>query len=454
MLIFDSLVRKDAGYQLRPWLAESWENPDPRTWIFHLHPGVRFQDGRPLGCPDVKWTLDSMRNGTILTSRAGAYRSVARVDAVDALTCVIRLKRPDPFLLWNLSDGAIGIVPTGSGRDFWRHPVGSGPYRFVSEEQDKEVVLERSQQGWQRSARIPRIVFKVVPDDITRALELQKGSADAELNALEPDTIQALRSDPRLRVESAPGTIVNYINLNLRDPFLRDARVREAVACAIDRRLILDTLWRGGGRIADDLLPPGHWARPASVTPIRYDPARADALLDAAGLRRGPDGIRLHLQMKISNTSAPTRLMALVVQQQLRAVGIAMDLSISEFGTFYADVTRGAFSMYALRWIGGNESPDIFGFAYSAAKVPPHGANRGYYINPELDRLMDDAADSGDPARARADYGRVQQILARDLPTIPLWYQDNILVHTQRLQNVHLDVSGNYDFLNTATLAP
>jgi len=453
MLIFDSLVRKTSTYELEPWLAKSWEQPDPRTWIFHLQPGVRFHNGQPLTSADVKWTLDSMRDGTIITSRGATFKKVDRIDAPDPLTCVIHLKEPDPFLLWNLSDGAVGIVPRGSGREFWRHPIGSGAYEFVSEEQDRDVVVTRNDHSWRPEPKIPRIQFKVVPDDITRALELQKGSADAELNSLEPDTIEALRRDPRLVTQSSPGTIVNYINLNLRDAYLRDVRVRQAVAAAINRRLILDTIWRGEGRMADDLLPPGHWARPANLPQYSYDPVKADALLDAAGYRRGADGIRFHLQMKISNTSSPTRLMALVVQQQLRAVGIAMDLQLSEFGTFYADVTRGAFSMYALRWIGGNESPDIFGFAYGSSKVPPHGANRGYYLNPELDRLMADAATASDPAKARADYMQVQQILARDVPTIPLWYQDNILVHTKRLQNVHLDISGNYDFLETATLA-
>ena len=163
--------------------------------------------------------------------------------------------------------------------------------------------------------------------------------------------------------------------------------------------------------------------------------------------------MRFHVEMKISNASNPTRLMALVIQQELRAVGIAMDVRIYEFGTFFADVTKGAFGMYALRWIGGNESPDIFRLAYATASLPPHGANRGHYVNPELDRLMADAAASTDRDRDRADYVKVQQIVARDVPTIPLWYQDNVVVHTRRLQHIEVSASGSYDFLKTATLA-
>jgi peptide/nickel transport system substrate-binding protein len=453
MLIFDSLVKKDEHFELHPWLAKSWDEPDPTTYVFHLQPGVHFHNGKPLTSADVKWSIDSAHNGTVITAKSGTFIQIDHVDAPDPLTCVVHLKCADPFLLWNLSDGALGIVPFGSGKDFWRHPIGTGAYKFVSQQQDKDVLLERNENSWQPKPSIPALRFNVVPDDTTRALELQKGSADAEINALEPDTIQALRSNRDLVIQSSPGTIVNYINLNLRDPYLKDVRVRQAVAMAINRPLILDTIWRGQARLADDLLPPGHWARTKDIAHYPYDPAKANALLDAAGYRRGPDGIRFPLQMKISNTSSPTRLMALVVQQQLRAVGIAMDVRIYEFGTFFADVTKGAFSMYSLRWIGGNESPDIFRLAYSTASLPPHGANRGYYINPELDRLMADAAATADQARDRADYVKVQQILARDVPTIPLWYQDNVVVHTRRLQNIKVSASGSYDFLKSATLS-
>jgi peptide/nickel transport system substrate-binding protein len=454
MLIFDSLVKRDQHYEVRPWLAKSWDQPDPLTYVFHLNPGVRFHNGQPLTSADVKWSIDSAHNGTVITAKSGSFIQIDHVDAADPLTCVVHLKRPDPFLLWNLSDGALGILPAGSGKDFWRHPIGTGAYRFVSQQQDKDVILERNEDSWQPKPFIPRIRFNVVPDDTTRALELQKGSADVAINALEPDTVHALRSNPRLDIQSTPGTIVNYINLNLSDPYLHDVRVRQAVAMAIDRKLILDTIWHGQARLADDLLPPGHWARTDDIARYPYDPAKSNMLLDAAGYRRGSDGVRFHLQMKISNTSSPTRLMALVIQQELRAIGIAMDVRIYEFGTFFADVTKGAFGMYALRWIGGNESPDIFRLAYATASLPPHGANRGHYVNPELDALMADAAASTDLGRDRADYVKVQQIVARDMPTIPLWYQNNVVVHTRRLQHIEVSASGSYDFLKIATLAP
>lgn len=453
MLIFDSLVKKDARYEVQPWLASSWDHPDPLTYIFHIRQGVRFHNGQTLTSADVKWSIDSMHNGAIITSKSGAFLQVNQVDAPDAATCIVRLKKPDPFLLWNLSDGALGIVPAGSGKDFWKHPVGTGAYKFVSQQQDKAVVLARSEDSWQPRPPIARVYFQVVPDDITRALELQKGSADVAINALEPDTVEALRHNHGLAFESSPGTVLNYISLNLRDPYLKDVRVRRAVALAINRPLMLHTLWRDQARLADNLLPPGHWARTDDTARYDFDPAKASALLDQAGYPRGKDGIRFHLQMKISTSSNPTRLMALVVQQQLRAVGIALDVRSYEFATFYADITKGSFSMYALRWIGGNESPDIFRYGYTTETLPPHGANRGHYYNAALESAIADARAATDRAAERVDYVKAQQILAEDVPTIYLWYQDNVVVHTRRLQHIESSPSGDYDFLKTAMLA-
>jgi peptide/nickel transport system substrate-binding protein len=450
-LIFDSLVQRNDHFGLDPWLAEKWDSPDPTTYIFHLRAGVKFQDGQPLAARDVKWTLDSILNGTVTTIKAGSYRNIANVEAPNAGTVVIHMKKADPTLLWNLCDGAFGVVPFGSGRDFWKDPIGSGPYRFVSQEQDKDVILERAASYWRPMPHIERIRFNVVPDATTRALELEKGSADVLINALPPDMVYALKRKAGLVVEDGPGTVLSYIVFNVRDPILKDARVRRAVALAINRPLIIGSLLRGEARIAESILPPQHWAWTNDTDQHSYDPAAANALLDAAGYRRGANGVRFHLGMKTS-TDETTRLLSVVVQQQLAQIGIALDLRSYEFATFYADLTKGTFQLAPSRWIGGNEQPDIFHYAYSQASFPPRGGNRGYYSNPQLDALLDAAAMSADEATQRADYVKVQQILAHDLPSINLWYLDTVVVHTKRLGNIHTTPSGNFEFLRDATL--
>ena len=451
-LIFDSLVHKNAHFNLDPWLATSWETPDPLTYRFHLRTDVHFHNGKPLTSADVKYTLDSMRNGTVITAKAGALAHIDHVDAPDAATVVIHLKQPDAALLWNLSDGALGIVPAGSGRDFAFHPIGSGPFRFVSQLQDDEVILERNDNYWQPRPAIARIRFAVVPDAITRALELEKGSADVCINCLTADMVSALVKRPNLQVESGPGTNLNYISFNTQDSVLRDLRVRQAIAYAMNRPLIISSLWRNRAQLAESLLPPEHWAWTGDVQQYPYDPAKANALLDAGGWKRGSDGIRFHLTMKTS-TDETSRLLAMILQQQLRDVGIALEVRSFEFATFYSDISKGAFQMYTLRWLGGNEDPDIFRYAYDSHMFPPHGANRGRYVNAVLDGLIKEAGMSSDQALRRTDYVKVQQILAAELPSINLWYLDAVLVHTRRLQNIHISSSGTFDFLRTATVA-
>jgi peptide/nickel transport system substrate-binding protein len=448
-LMFDSLVKKDAQFNLQPDLATRWEMPNPLTYIFHLRTDVRFQNGQVLTARDVKWTLDSMCDHSILTTKYQGYRNIASIDAPDPATVVIHMKQPDAALLWSLSDGALGIVPYGSGNDFQQHPIGTGPFRFVSQELDKEVVLERNPLSWQIAPKIARLRFEVIPDEMTRALALRKGSADIASNALSPDMIWSMRNDKNLAVAEAPGTVVQYLTFNLRDPYLRDSRVRQAIAYAMNRPLVIATLLRGMARPADSLLPTNHWAYTGDVTHYDYDPQRARRLLDDAGYKPGHDGIRFHLTMKTS-TDGGARELAMALQQQLRAVGIALDVRSFEFATFYSDISHGSFGIYSLRWIGGNEDPDIFRYAFASSSVPPHGANRGAYSNPEADRLLQTAATESDQAQRRTAYVRVQQILAEELPSLPLWFVDSVVMYNCRISGVDASPSGNFYFLETA----
>jgi peptide/nickel transport system substrate-binding protein len=449
-LIFDDLLERDERLNVKPGLADNWEIPDPLTYVFHLRPGVKFHNGAALTSRDVKWTFDSLLAGKIRSTKSAAYRLVDHVDAPNDLTVVFHLKQSFATLLWNLSDGAIGIVPYGTPNEMSGHPIGSGPFRFVSAEPDKEVVLERNDNYWGEKARLDRVRFAVVPDMTTRALELRKGSADIAINSLTPDMVVTLEQEPRLAILRGPGTVLQYMGFNYRDPILKDVRVRQALAYAIDRRPMLEYLWRGFAQPAASILPPQSWAYSADVPIYNYDPEHARQLLDSAGYP-ATGGVRFHLMMKTSSDEN-TRLMVAVLQQQLRQVQIQLDVRTYEFGTFFADVSRGAFQFYSLRWIGGNEDPDIFEYAFHSSNFTPNGANRSFYSNPKVDALIDQARSELDQEKRRQLYAQLQRILAEDLPSINLWYLDNVLVHSQRVTNLSLNPPGNYDFLRTAQI--
>jgi peptide/nickel transport system substrate-binding protein len=345
------------------------------------------------------------------------------------------------------------VVENGAGRDEGLHPVGTGPFRFVDQVQDKEVVVERNAGYWAGAPKIERVRFEVVPDNITTALEMKKGSGDVESNVLTMDMAHSLRGQPNLRVETGPGARVDYANFNVTDSALRDPRVRQAIACAIDKPALIAALWRGEARAAETLLPSEHWAAAGEgdLPQYSHNVARAKQLLDAAGLEPDRDGVRLRFTLKTS-TDETTRLEAQAIQAELREAGIALTIRSAEFGTFYSDITKGAFQMYMLRWIGSNEDPDIFRYAYATESFPPKGANRGKYSNPKVDALLKSAAADPDAATRRREYVEVQQILAADLPGVPLWYPDNVVIHSARLTNVTLNPGGSFDFLRTAEL--
>jgi peptide/nickel transport system substrate-binding protein len=456
-ILFDGLVVRDDNYNFKPALAISWSQPDLNTYIFHLRPNIHFHNNQPLTSRDVKWTFDSMRDGTVISPKANTYASIATIDTPDPLTVIFRLKHPDNILLENLATSAMGIVPYGSGKEFAQHPIGTGPFQFLSQAIDQEVVLASNQNYWQPPPRFQRIRFAVVPDSNTRTLELEKGSADISVNPTTMDTLPVLAQKPNLVIEEAPGTVLQNRSYNTRDPLLGDFRVRRAIGYAINRPLIIQTLLRGHARVAESLLPIGHWAYwqspPNDPDAISYDPAKAEKILDSAGYPRHTDGIRFHTAIKTS-TDESARLLAAVLQQQLAQVGIALDIHSNEFATFYSDVVHGAFSIYTLRWVGGNEQPSIFKYAYATTSQPPKGGNRGFYSNPELDSLVKEAEENPDQQIRKRDYAAVQKILIRDLPVLNLWAQNAIVVHTRRISRLIPNSSGSFTFLESAVLVP
>jgi peptide/nickel transport system substrate-binding protein len=450
-LLFDSLLQRDAKLDLAPDLAESWEMPDARTYVFHLRHGVKFSSGQPLTSADVKFTFESILSGAIKTPKRGAFELVDSITTPDPWTVIFHLRQPYASFPLNLTRQAAGVVPQNAGPDFSQHPVGTGPFRFVSLSPDEDVIVARNPDYFGGAPALGRIRFRIVPDALVRALELRKGTGDIADNSLTPDMDAALERDPNIAITRAPGSELAYIAFNCRDAILKHRRVRQALAYATDRATLIHYLLRGEAREAASLLPPSHWAYDANVPQYDYEPARANALLDAAGYPRGPDGIRFHLQLKTSTEEA-TRLYATALQDQWSKIGVTLELRSLEFGTFYADITRGSFQLYTLRWVGANLDPDIFEYVFGTDKIPPAGANRGRYSNPQLDKLLAAARVSTDQAKRKKILAQVQEIVAQDEPYINLWYYDNICVHRKRIGNIVLTPGGDFDFLEHAVL--
>jgi peptide/nickel transport system substrate-binding protein len=450
-LLYSSLLSHDEQMKPTPDLAVSWQIPDPKTYIFTLRAGVRFHDGHALTSADVKYTMDSMLSGQVKTGKRQAYRSVQSVEAPNDTTVIFHLSLPDASLMWNLMRAGLGIVPRGTAASIAQQPNGTGPFRLERMTADDEIVLAASPDYFGGRPRIERVRFRIVPDSMTRALELRKGSADIALNSLTPDMTDALGKYSGVKISRGPGSPVAYIAFNFEDPLIAHRELRQALAYATDRETIIRYLLRGQARPANSLLPPNHWAADANAPQYPYDPHKSEALLDAAGFRRGPDGMRVRLTLKTS-TDESTRQLAAVLQDQWKRVGVALDIRPLEFATFYSDVIHGSFQMYTAQWVGGNNDPEMFEYVFSSKKFPPDGANRGHYRNLQVDDLVARANAEPDQEKRRALYIQVQEIVGQDLPYINLWYPDNVGVYRDRLSNVIPGPAGDYDFLASVTL--
>lgn len=446
-LVFSYLLTLDENLRVAPALAERLDNPDPLTYIAHLRRGVRFHDGHELTSKDVVYTFTSLMAPDFISPVKGAYRIVEAVTGLDDYTVRFRLKEPFGSFPVQL---VLPIVPDGAGSELRSFPIGTGPYRFVRHDVDDRIVLAAFEGYYDGLPLNPGIVMKVIPDDTMRGLELRKGTVDLVINDIAPDIAHQLEEDQQLQVVTGPGTDYQYIGFNMRDPVLGDRRVRHAIAHAIDRDAIVKHLRRGLAEVATGLLPPVSWAYEPNVRVFTKNHARAMQLLDEAG-HRDPDGDgplpRLTLSLKIS-TNEFIRLQATVIQQDLRQVGIDVDVRSYEFATLYADVLKGNFQMFTLQWVGGAVAdPDILRRVFHSNQMPPTGFNRCFYSNPEVDRLLDAAARAGDEARRKPLYGEVQRLVADDQPYVSIWTKRNVAVLQRGIDGLKLLPRGDFTVL-------
>ncbi len=362
--------------------------------------------------------------------------------AVDDATVDFETRAPYGALLGNVTS-YVGVVPAGRTPEMQNAtPIGTGPFRVVARTPDS-VTLDAFDGWYGGRPRLDRIVLREIPDATVRVLELRKGTAQLVINALAPDVVPLFERDPAFRVVRSTGAGYVYLGLNFEDPSLADPRVRRALALSLDRQKLVRTLWRGLGVVTETMLPPGHWARADDLPPIPHDPAAARRLLDEAGYP-DPDGAgprpRLVLSYKTS-TDETSLLQAEVLRAMAAEAGIALDVRSLEFATFFSDVQRGIFQVFSLTRTGIDD-PDIFSLVFHSRNVPPAGANRGRYRNPELDRLLDLGAGLTDPAARRPVYLEVQRLVARDLPYISLFTRVNVAVMPSELEGYRPYPSG------------
>jgi peptide/nickel transport system substrate-binding protein len=439
-LLYERLVEFDERFEPRPGIAR-WRRLSPTHYRFTLGPtGGRFPSGEAVTAADVKATYDSILDPATGSPHRSSLEIIEAIDAVDAETVDFLLRRPDTLFPGVLVVGILPAGPLAGGHPFHRQPLGSGVFEIVDWPDENRLRLSRRRDG-------QRIEFVRVADATVRALKLARGEVDLVQGDLPTELVGWLGSRPDVRVVRRQGTNFAYLGFNLADPVTGDARIRRAVAHAIDRDAIIGHVFGGAARPANGILVPDHWAGSPALAPIPFDPGRARDLVRAAGY-----GPRHRPRLVYKTSSDPFRIrIATIIQSQLERVGIDVALRTYDWGTFYGDVKAGRFQVYSLAWIG-IKMPDIFRFTMHSSAVPPAGANRGRFASDLADQLIEQAEEAVDLPDKVALYRRLQAHLHDRLPYVPLWYEDQVVALGSRVVGYELGVEGSYDGLATATL--
>ncbi|MBA3821582.1 MAG: ABC transporter substrate-binding protein, partial [Deltaproteobacteria bacterium] len=420
-------------------LAARIDIVDPLTVDITVRDDAKFSDGTPVMAEDVAWTY-----GSVLADDSTSLHHKGFVERYRSVVArgpkVVRFSLQQPLAtLWSDLDFAILAK---------RNQRGAGPY-VLRELTSIRALLDVNPHYYGTKPKLPHVEIKFVRDASARLLMLVGGSADLIQNSVRLDLIEEVQGRPRIHIEAAPSVILTYLMINNADPVLVDHRVRQAIAYAIDRQAIVAAKFGGRAQLASGLLPAFHWAYAPGLPRWERDLPRAKQLLDAAGLR-DPDGDgprpRLSLVYKTSSDAFRVTL-ARVIAAQLADVGIDVEVRSFEFATFFADVKKGSYQLASMQTAELNE-PDYYYFYFHSSRIPdvknPDGGNRWRYANPALDKLTEQGRSELDRVKRKAIYAEAQHVVARDLPIIPLWHEDNVALTNKTVQGYTITPNARY----------
>jgi len=419
-------------------IAEKWETPDDKTIVFHLNPNAKFQDGRPVTAKDIKFTFESFLAPGFQSAKKSGYAAVSSFEAPDDHTFIMKLAEPNAGIFDNIPYLAL---PQGADTNVYaKTPILAGAYQITENKTDERISM-KAFDGWVGGKpKIPNVVVRIIPDATTRVLELRRGTVNFEINSVPYDQVDQFKNDSNFKVMTSHGGSYQYICFNLKDPILAKKEVRQAIAHAIDRNRIIRDLLHGYGTVADTMFPPGHWARAENLPSFGYDPNTAKQMLDAAGYRQNGSAPRFSLTYRTS-TDAEANQQAEMIQQMLKEVGIDMKIQSSEFSTFMEDIKNSRFQMFSLRRAGISD-PDFYSTIFHSKALAPNGQNRGYYVNPKVDQLIETGRATFDRNKRKVAYNEVQRILAEDLPYVSLYHRDNVAIMRSNIDGFEMYPNG------------
>ena len=424
-LIYQPLVDFDAASKPVWILGRSDAVSDTEYRFTLIKNRANFHNGAALTAADVKATYDSFK--TLKDSpHAAEFANIQNIKIEADDVVIFQLKQADKHFIEKLIMGILPKSLIDQNHDFSHNPIGNGALKFDS---------------WQNKLRLQRVKdgqminLTEVKDPTVRVLKLLRGEVDLIQGDLPPELVKHLQSKPDVMVKTSMGANFSYLGLNMQDPVLKQLKVRQAIAYAINRQAIINRVMVKNSRMADQILPPEHYTNLENINLNAYDynPELSKKLLQEAGIN-----LPLKLVYKTSTDAQRVRF-ATIMQAQMAIAGIDLEIRSLDWGTFFADVKAGNFQLYGLTWVG-IKTPEIYAKAFGSQHFPPNGFNRCRYTDVELDKLL---ADENWPAAT----ARIHQ----QLPYIPLWYEGQFAAMAKNISHYSPKPDGNWDDLATIT---
>lgn len=446
-LLFRALTRIDGELRAQPDLASQWQiSNDGKTWAFSIRDSLTDHEGQSIDAAAMARCLEEYRVGKPTSALKAGFPTWIRTQAMpETKQVVIHLSKPDPYLARNLS--LLRYFRTGAAAPCSEPKASEGLITSGILKPASGRLTDLAPQNTLELSNVDPALkpvrFIFMRDGSAMALKLLKGEIDAIQNGLSLTKTRWIqrKHGERFKIFEREGVTVSYTAFNLKDPILKDVRVRRAIAAAIPRQEIVEHKMMGFGSLAGSFLSP--LLPEAKVSTFQFDPVAAERLLDQAGYRRSANGTRFSLSYRTTPVREGYET-ALMIQAALKKIGITVLLDVVEPAVWTAGVRAGKFQMISSRWVGVSDGSIFFRTLHSAQ---PN--NRVRYRDREMDRLLEQAMAEVDDTKRKELLGQVQDKMARDLPYVPLWYWSNAAIvrkpYAQGVDAQKLSLSGAYE---------
>jgi len=476
--MFEGLVEFEPGtVRLRPCLAKSWEvSEDGKEITFHLRRGVKFHDGTDFNADAVVFAFARQYDPNHWYHKYAEWAAwkrasdMEKVVKIDDYTVKVVLKKKSPAMLSILALYYTWIPsPTNAKKykeDTFKHPCGTGPFKFVEWVKADHLTLEANKNYWRGRPKLDRVIYRPIPDSSARLMALEVNQIQG-MGTPNPADYNRIKANPDLQLLTQVGCNIGWMCMNcgygykdanqnrVRDPEepwiktlgylepLTKKKVRQAINCAIDKKAIVDSIYKGTAVVAKSSYPPSMLGYNDEIEDYPYDPQRAKELLKEAGY---PDGFEVtltfHSRPRPSMIDPPK--IAEAIQAYLAAVGITVNLRQLDYATYLSDVMQGKHNMLLKGWASGNGDPDNYSKALLASNACPIGAagNRAFYHNEEMQKLIDLGGETYDTTKRAEFYKKVDEILHEDAPRVILANGKQSFVFRSNVHGFVIDFSG------------